>query len=150
MHKDGGGGWWPPLFSDMHVVDPSNWYRYKGACLQNYKILEVDRNNIYKHFAFLNFWFWEKKVSGIFLGIEGMKKNSKILKKIPYWRVLWKIYNFAPDASNLSIYLSIYVNGYDSIFFYFSASAAAAAQSAADAACTGLTIYSDYIEVQNM
>ena len=99
---------------------------------------------------FWTFDFEKKKFQGFFWAIEVLKKNSKILKKIPYWRVLWKIYNFAPDASNLSIYLSIYVNGYDSIFFYFSASAAAAAQSAADAACTGLTIYSDYIEVQNM
>ena len=32
--------------------------------------------------------------------------------------------------------------------FYFSASAAATAQSAASAICTGLTVYSDYIEVK--
>ena len=35
-------------------------------------------------------------------------------------------------------------------YFYFSASAAAAAQSVADSDCTGIAIYSDYIEVQNM
>ena len=44
----------------------------------------------------------------------------------------------------------IHVGGFKLIFFYFSASPDAAAQSATGTTCTGLTIFSDYIEVKNM
>ena len=44
----------------------------------------------------------------------------------------------------------IHVGGFKLIFLYFSASPDAAAQSATGTTCTGLAIFSDYIEVKNM
>ena len=60
--------------------------------------------------------------------------------------ILFNIFKILPPKFQYQIH----VGGFKLIFFYFSASPDAAAQSATGAICTGLTIFSDYIEVKNM
>ena len=60
-------------------------------------------------FAFLNFWFWEKKtIHGFSFGPLEHQKNYKFsenIEKTPYRRVAQKRYNFATGAANLTFFL---------------------------------------------
>ena len=78
---------------------------FYDSLIQSLQILDFDRHNFYIHmFAFLNFWFWEKKGSRIFFWAIGVpKKLLKNIGKTPYRRVAQKRYNFALGALYIKV-----------------------------------------------
>ena len=47
-----------------------------------FKILDFDRNNLFKHCCFLNFWFWDQKKVAYFFRAIGVPTKIKSFQKI--------------------------------------------------------------------
>ena len=82
--------------------------KYMNFYFDIYCIISTNIEIINIHsFAFLNFWFWEKKRFADFLTKKNYKFSKNIVK-IPYRRVAQKRYNFAPGAANPFFWLTLY------------------------------------------